>query len=179
MLVPPERLIDPADAGCGSVDRLIAPMRLAGVAHVLSLDPLDHPALSPQFAASPEALGSMAVFTYALSDPLPMVSLPGGTAAMRRHDPGHIEVETTAPGPGVVVVREAWAKGWRAAVDGAPAAIARADGRHMAVTIAAGAHTVRLDYDPPGFRLGVLIALAAAVVILGLGLVPVRPSPPP
>jgi hypothetical protein len=187
MLVPPGRLVDVADAGCASVDRLIAPMRFAGVGHVISLDPLAHPELVLQAAERPVAVAPLTVFAYALRDPLPMVSLAaagaappspfGGGAALRRRDPGHIEVATTATAPAMVVVREAWAGGWKAAIDGEPAAVTLASGRHLAVTVPAGTHTVRLDYDPPGFRAGALIALASALVILGLA-VPPRRRPP-
>jgi uncharacterized membrane protein YfhO len=48
----------------------------------------------------------------------------------------------------------------------------------MAVATPAGAHTIRLDYDPPGFRAGMLIALAGALVILALLAIP-RPRPVP
>jgi hypothetical protein len=212
MMVAPERLIDVADAGCASPDRLIVPMRLAGVGHVISLDPLTHPDLVPQAAERPPALAPLTVFAYALRDPLPLVSvasavpaaslaearsrpadpafdprttvvtesetppLPstGGTAELRRHDPGHIEVGTTAAAAAAVVVREGYARGWTAAIDGVAAPVVRANGRHMAVIVPAGTHAVRLDYDPPGFRGGVLIALAAALVILGLAVSPRR-----
>ena len=190
MLVPPERLIDVADAGCASVDRLIVPMRLAGVGHVIALDPLTHPDLVPQAAEQPTALTPLTVFVYALRDPLPMVSLAaadaappssfGGAVELRRHDPGHIEVRTTTTAPAVVVVREAYAASWKAAIDGEPAAVVRANARHMGVIVPAGTHAVRLDYDPPGFRAGALIALAGALVSLGLAVSPRRrPSPPP
>ena len=206
MMVDPGRLIPVADAGCASVDRLIAPLRLAGVGHVISLDPLDHPDLVLQAAEQPAALAPVTVFAYALRDPLPLLSLAralvpaaspadararagdaafdprsavviesdplpptaGGTATLRRHDPGHIEVGATTEAPAVVVVREAWAAGWKAAVDGEPAAILRANGRHMALVVPAGTHTATLDYDPPGFRAGLLVALAATLVILAL-----------
>jgi hypothetical protein len=177
MLVPPERLIEPADAGCASVDRLIAPLRLAGVAHVISLDPLDHPDLLPRAVERPHALAPLTVFAYALVDPLPMAGIDGGSVTIRRHDAGVIDVEVTARAPGTVFVREAFAEGWRATVDGAPANIDRFANRHMSVLVREGTHVVRLEYRPPGFRAGVLIAIAAALVTLGLAIAPVRAAP--
>lgn len=215
MLVAPERLIDVADAGCASVARLIAPLRLAGVGHVLSLEPLEHPDLIPRAAEQPEALRPLTVFSYALRDPLPMVSVAtgvsatspaevrarladgafdprtmvvieadappavtGGAAEILRHDPGHITVHTVTTAPSVVVVREAYANGWKAAIDGAPATLVRANGRHQAVIVPAGTHVVSLDYDAPGFRAGAWIAGAAGIVILGLAIAPRRPRLP-
>jgi membrane protein YfhO len=179
MLVPPERLIDPADAGCASIDRLVAPLRLAGVGHVISLDPLVHPDLAPESEERPPALAPLTVRAYALRDPRPMAALMGadGTADVRRRDAGRLEVAVTAPLGGTLHVREAYAAGWKATVDGRAAGVQRAEGRHIAVAVPAGAHAVVLDYDPPGLRLGAWIALASALVILGLVAVPPRGHP--
>jgi hypothetical protein len=176
MLVPPERLIDPADAGCASVDRLMAPLRLAGVAHVISLDALDHPDLVARAAERPPALAPLTVFAYALADPLPMAGIEGGSVTIRRHEPGAIDLEVTATAPGTLVVREAFADGWKATVDGIAARIDLYASRHMSVLVPGGTHLVRLEYVPPGFRAGVLIAIAAALVTLGLAFIPIRPA---
>jgi hypothetical protein len=170
MLVPPERLIDVADAGCASIDRLLAPLRVAGVAHVISLDPLDHPDLVPQSEEHPRALTPVTVRAYALRDPMPMTAFAGaaGTVAVRIHEPGHIEVDVSAPASGSAMVREAYAAGWKATVDGRATEVLRADGRHIAFDVPAGTHRVVLDYDPPGFRLGALVGLSASLVTIGL-----------
>ena len=178
-LVAPERLV-PAGAGCESVDRLIAPMREAAVGHVISIDPLSHPDLILQAQEQPPSLEPVTIFVYALRDPLPMISLSGpipatdATVELQRHDPGHIEVRARSPVAARLVVREARAQGWTASIDGAPVAFVAADRGHLAVMVPPGTHTVRLDYTPPGFRVGVLIALAGGLVILGLLLAPRR-----
>ena len=74
----------------------------------------------------------------------------------------------------MLVVREAGGAGWKAAVDGEPVPIARADRGHMAVSLPSGAHRVTLDYQPPLIRAGSLIALAGGLVVLGLALAPRR-----
>ncbi len=174
MLVPRERVLDFPDAGCGSMGRLITPLRAAGVGHVISLDPLSHPDLLPRATDRPAGLAPVTVYSYALRDPLPMQSVEGGTADLRSGDPGHMVVVTTAPAASTLVVREAFAAGWQAAVDGRPAALTRVNGRHMAVAVPAGTHQVSLDYAAPGLRAGAWIAAASAIVILGLALAPRR-----
>jgi hypothetical protein len=182
MLVPPERLIDFADAGCASVDRLIGPWRVAGVAHVISLDPLSHPDLRLQSSERPPALAPLTVFAYAVADPRPMVSLgsppeSGGTADLRRNDPGHIEVLTSARVHALLVVREAGGAGWSAFVDGQPTPFARAERGHLAVEVPAGTHTATFDYRPPGFQGGVWIAALGLMAAIALLIAPRRARP--
>ncbi len=130
---------------------------------MISLDPLPHPDLVPQSEEQPPALAPLTVRAYTLRSPLPMTSFagPGGDADVSVHHPGHIEVRVTAPAAGPAVVREAYAAGWKATVDGASAEVQRADGGHIAVAVPAGTHAVVLDYDPPGLRLGALVGSSA------------------
>ena len=72
-------------------------------------------------------------------------------------------------GPGLLVERESFASGWRATVDGRPAPVLRANGKHRAVPVPAGDHAIVLRYVAPGLELGALLSLlsvAASVVLL-------------
>jgi uncharacterized membrane protein YfhO len=71
------------------------------------------------------------------------------------------EVETDANG--YLVVRNSYARGWRAWVDGSPAPVLRANGKHKAVAVPAGRHEVLLRYRVPGFWMGVSAALLAGL----------------
>jgi hypothetical protein len=73
-------------------------------------------------------------------------------------------VETNASA--YLVVRASHARGWQASVDGVPAAVLRANGKHRAVAVNAGRHEVVLRYDPPGFAAGVALTLVAALALL-------------
>jgi len=63
-------------------------------------------------------------------------------------------------------VRSTHARGWRATVDGEPAALLRADGRHRAVAVPAGRHAVTFRYEPPGLWPGVALTLLSATIVL-------------
>ncbi len=69
----------------------------------------------------------------------------------------------------VVVIRDAYAAGWTASVNGAPAPVLRADGRHRAVPIPAGRSEVVLTYRPPGLGLGCALATGSVLIVLWVG----------
>jgi hypothetical protein len=56
--------------------------------------------------------------------------------------------------PGFVYLLEAYDPGWAASVDGAAAPLLAANGFALAVPVAAGPHTIRLQYQTPGRTLG-------------------------
>ena len=64
--------------------------------------------------------------------------------------------------------RASFARGWTAAVDGAPAPVLRANGKHRAVPLPPGAHDVRLRYEPPGFGAGIAATLVAALAAMAV-----------
>jgi hypothetical protein len=80
--------------------------------------------------------------------------------------PGEERYDAESDGAGWLVVRSTHARGWRATVDGQPAALLRADGRHRAVAIPAGRHAVTLRYEPPGLLPGAALALFCGGAVL-------------
>ncbi len=79
--------------------------------------------------------------------------------------PGREAYSVESDGPGYLVVRGSYARGWRARVDGVPVSVLRADGKHRALAVPAGRHTVETWYQPPGLLAGLLataLALAGA-----------------
>jgi uncharacterized membrane protein YfhO len=86
--------------------------------------------------------------------------------------PGEERLAAEADGDGYLVVRASHARGWRAFVDGRPAAVLRANGKHRAIPIGAGRHAVTLVYEAPGLRVGLAVFTAALV---GLAYVMARP----
>lgn len=89
-------------------------------------------------------------------------------ASLLAQRPGHLALSVDAPRPGMVVAVEAYAPGWSATVDGAPASVMRSNVIFMAVPVAAGTHTITLDYDPSGvvalWWMWVLVLVGVTVV---------------
>ncbi len=67
-----------------------------------------------------------------------------------------VTVET--PGPGMVVIAQAYYHNWKARVDGRPARLWRANYAFQAVAVPAGRHEVQLDYQDKAFRVGAIIS---------------------
>jgi hypothetical protein len=79
--------------------------------------------------------------------------------------PDEERYESESDGPGWLLVRSTHARGWRATVDGQPAALLRADGRHRAVAIPSGRHTVTFRYEPPWLWSGVALTLLSVATV--------------
>ena len=81
-----------------------------------------------------------------------------GQAALVTRGSREETYETEADGDGHLVVRASFARGWTALVDGRPAVVHRANGKHRAVAVPAGRHQIALRYEPPGLRLGLALS---------------------
>lgn len=175
----------------------------SSVRRVLSLDPLDHPALTLRRTV-PAGPPGLHVHVYDLGGAWPreyvacrVLELPGsfaeqrtrvfapdvdpardvvlgeghaecGEAAVRRavSQPGEVVHDVVSDGAGYLVLRDSFARGWRAELDGRPAPVLRANGRHRAVALPAGRHRIRQWYEPPGLRRGLVVTVAAVGVLL-------------
>ncbi|MCM2255619.1 MAG: hypothetical protein NDJ94_08095 [Vicinamibacteria bacterium] len=166
MMVPGARVTSPQEALCSDPGALLPRLAAAGVGHVLALDPLTHPALVGVARVPLPALPGLALGVYRLEPaPAPLVELEGGRLLAVEERPGRLVARVEASGPARLVVRQAWARGWRAVVDGAPAEVSLHAGRHLAVAVAAGAREVRLEYAPPGLPAATAAGLAAALAV--------------
>jgi hypothetical protein len=100
----------------------------------------------------------------------------GRTAATDRarvtsRSAGALSVRATSKRPGWLVVRQTFAPGWQATVDGHPVPVQRADVAFQAVRLPAGTHTVRLLYRPASVSIGLVVSVLSALVAAGLCLV--------
>jgi hypothetical protein len=98
-------------------------------------------------------------------------------SALESSDRLELHVETSRPT--LLVVRDAFAPGWSASVDGRTVPVLRADGRHRAVAIPAGRSRVVLEYRPPRRLAGLALSLGAAVLLAGLWIAGSARSTPP
>lgn len=95
---------------------------------------------------------------------------PAGSAAIARFACDAVTVEVEAARPARLVLVDAWDPGWEASVDGAPAAVSRANEIFRSVEVPAGRHTVDWRYVPEGLRAGALVSGVAVVAAALLAL---------
>jgi hypothetical protein len=86
-------------------------------------------------------------------------------ARLERAGPNRLRLELAAPAPGLAVVAEAYNAGWRARVDGQPAAVIPVDHLIMGTPVPAGYHRVEFRYEPATFRAGLFLSLLAAAAL--------------
>jgi hypothetical protein len=166
MLVPADRVLSPAEASCRDLEAILPRLREAAVRWVLSVEPLSHPELEPDGLMAPERTAPLAVHVYQVRDPRPRVEASGTARVVEtRFGANDVSLVVESAAPSDVLLRDGWAPGWTARVDGRPAPL-RPSGRHRSVAVPSGRHRVEMIYRPPGLGLGIVtsaLALAAAV----------------
>jgi hypothetical protein len=88
-----------------------------------------------------------------------------GRADVLRSNPEGMDVR--AEGPGVLVVTEAWDRGWSAEVDGQPAGVVRVNHAEIGVSLGPGPHRVLLRYAVPGLWAGLVLCAGGALLLAG------------
>jgi hypothetical protein len=83
---------------------------------------------------------------------------------LRRANTMQLEVATEAPG--VLVLTETYAPGWRATLDNQPTPIYPANHAFRAVVVPAGTHSITFTYAPPVMTWGASISAGALLVLL-------------
>ena len=134
-----------------------------------------------RIASPPESLGLIradrvdlrreAVLYEALPDSQAVDAAgPGaeGTARVTRYEDTYVEIDTDAAGRRLLVLSDLDYPGWRAAIDGAPARIVRADRGLRGVVLPAGRHRVTFTFAPRSVRIGAWLSLASAAALVAL-----------
>lgn len=81
------------------------------------------------------------------------------------YEPNRIEVAVHTASAGLLVLSETYYPGWQAWIDEQPAEIDPTDIALRGIAIPAGAHRVRLEFDPPLFALSLGISLGTAILL--------------
>jgi hypothetical protein len=89
--------------------------------------------------------------------------LVGQRARIVERRPGELIVDSAAAGPSWLVVRQNWAPGWTATVDGRRSSVQRVDVAFQGVRLAVGRHRVVLVYRPSALTAGTAVSLASIV----------------
>jgi hypothetical protein len=79
-----------------------------------------------------------------------------------------VEIDAYLAAPGLVVLADAHARGWRAWVDGTAVPIHATNHLFRGVRASAGRHLVRFRYEAPGLRAGGAASALGAVLLLAL-----------
>jgi hypothetical protein len=84
-------------------------------------------------------------------------------AELLQYEPGSVTIEAVATNPGYLVLTDTFYPGWRATVDGVAVPIFQANYLFRAVPIDRGRHTVRFEYAPESFAIGIGITVATLI----------------
>ncbi len=80
----------------------------------------------------------------------------------------HASLSVSNPQPGYLYIDQTYFPGWQARVNGQSVSLYRANYAFTALPIGAGDLKIELEYDPLSFKLGAIISLLAALVMIGL-----------
>ena len=98
---------------------------------------------------------------------LPAIAVPekAFAEAHYRFD-SRVTVDAESTSGGLVVLHDAWDRGWRARLDGRPVAVLPVNLISRGVIVPPGKHRVEMQYEPYRFRTGLGISAAALVLLL-------------
>jgi len=84
-----------------------------------------------------------------------------------RYEWNRVTVDVSTPHPALLVLSDSWYPGWRATVGGELRTIHRANIMYRGVIVDPGESSVRFVYDPPRYRLGLVIS-GITMIVMGL-----------
>lgn len=93
---------------------------------------------------------------------------PVDSAVVTGDEPESITISAKSTGDGLLVVSEAYAKGWNAYVDGEKVDVLRTNHALRGVPITAGEHTVVLKYEPFPLKIGLWSTGISSIAIIGI-----------
>jgi uncharacterized membrane protein YfhO len=84
-----------------------------------------------------------------------------------RYEPERVELRARADRRGLVVLSDVWFPGWKATVDGRDVPIHRVDYLLRGVVVGPGEHKIVMRYQPWSWRIGWIVSLLTALLLLG------------
>ena len=98
---------------------------------------------------------------------LPPSDSASAKVSVTRYEPQRIELQTDNHQPGLMVLSEIDYRGWEARVDGVQTPIHRTDYALRGISVPAGRHRIEFVYRPLSFRIGLMAALSAVILLIG------------
>lgn len=80
--------------------------------------------------------------------------------------PEHLVVEVENAIPGILVLSDTYAPGWRATVNGQRAPILKANGLFRGIALGPGSHTISFEYRPLSIIAGAIISVVTLVLLV-------------
>jgi hypothetical protein len=141
-----------------------------GTRYITTLQVPDaHPALPGTNSNNNEEL-----YFVPASGVVTLSSRPGGRSVSR--PAAHLRVSSTSSGtldvhvdqtePGTLNLHVSDVPGWHATIDGKPLALRASSEFDLQADVPAGSHEIKLDYWPPLFSVGLILA---AIAVIGIG----------
>ena len=96
------------------------------------------------------------------------------TAAVETYEANRMQIRTRTGAAGLLVLSEVYYPAWKAYVDGEPTSLYRADHLFRAIPVPAGEHTVELRFESRALTTGIIVSLAAGVILTVLLALKVR-----
>jgi hypothetical protein len=107
-----------------------------------------------------------------MSNPPPQMTMcdaANDATPITRMNPRAMTIDAQLGCDGMVVISESYFPGWKATVDGRPAALQEVDGALQGVAVPRGRHQVRLSYLPWSFVIGSILSCTGLLGICLLG----------
>lgn len=98
--------------------------------------------------------------------PLALPEAARGTAHIGLDLPNRVELELDMATPGLVILADRWAPGWRARLDGKPVEVLRVNHALRGALVPAGKHHLAFDYWPRSFEIGLWLAGLGLLLLL-------------
>lgn len=117
-----------------------------------------------------------AIFETPPACPLALPRLADPTPRFTRYAADRVVIEAEPAADGLLIVSDLFYPGWKAAVDGRPVGILRANYLMRAIPVPAGKHIVEMHYDPRSFKIGLALSALGCVVVAGLLFTHIRRS---
>jgi hypothetical protein len=95
---------------------------------------------------------------------------PSSKLELPRNFPYISSLEKVESPSAFLVLSEAWFPGWRAALNGKPHPMWRANGVLRGMSVPAGRHEVKMVYAPTEFRMGTFVSLLSVASLIALSL---------
>ena len=137
---------------------------MVGAQRVVSGDAALHAATDPGIDSTRVAITERAIEGLPRTEPA--TTEPAGTARIASYEPERVELVATSARPSLLVLTDTYVPGWHAEVDGRDATVHRVDYLLRGVVVPPGRHRVVLTYRPASVRVGLLVSIAAALVLV-------------